>query len=133
MLNQEGNVADGTVQPFDGDLDDYKAWTRARQSGGETRERPSRKDERRAEAMERQKRSDARKPFEKRIAAIEAELAALGSEARDADAWLASSDAYAAEEREKLEATLKRRAEVGRAIEDLELEWLRLSAALDER
>ena len=66
-------------------------------------------------------------------AAIEGELAALGDEARAADAWLASTEAYADHERERLEATLRRRAEVARAIEDRELEWLRLHAELDAR
>jgi len=61
------------------------------------------------------------------------ELAALGEEARVADAWLASTGAYADAERERLEATLRRRAEVARAIEDLELEWLRLNDELDAR
>ena len=130
-------VADGRVQPFEGGLDDYKEWareyhSRGRRSDGPAEAKTTRREERRVEAMERRKRSQTRKPLEKRIAAIDSELAALGGEALEADAWLASSEAYAAEGRERLEATLKRRAEVARSIEDLELEWLRLNAQLDE-
>jgi ATP-binding cassette, subfamily F, member 3 len=131
-------VADGRVQPFEGGLEDYKEWAREYHSRGRRGEaaaeaKATRKDERRAEALERQKRAATRRPMEKRIAAIDAELAALGGEAREADAWLASAEAYAPEGRERLETTLKRRAEVARAIEDLELEWLRVSAALDKQ
>jgi ATP-binding cassette subfamily F protein 3 len=131
-------VADGRVQPFEGGLEDYKEWAREYHSRGRRGEaaaeaKATRKDERRTEALERQKRAATRRPMEKRVAAIDAELAALGAEAREADAWLASAEAYAPEGRERLEATLKRRAEVARAIEDLELEWLRVSAALDKQ
>ncbi|HET9652103.1 MAG TPA: ATP-binding cassette domain-containing protein, partial [Usitatibacter sp.] len=57
-------VADGRVAPFDGDLDDYKAWAaqhRARSGAPAREEEPgalpavSRRDERRAEAAARQK------------------------------------------------------------------------------
>jgi ATP-binding cassette subfamily F protein 3 len=74
-------VADGTVAEFEGSLDDYKEFAkqyRARASGqAQQAASPavSRKDERRAEAQERQRLAGARKPFEKRLAAIEAELA----------------------------------------------------------
>src|SRR5207245_393113 len=71
-------VADGRVEPFDGDLDDYKRWARdhqargARPDGrGETSTGVTRKEERRMEAQERQRQANLRKPFEKRIAAIE--------------------------------------------------------------
>ncbi len=128
-------VADGRVTPFEGGLDEYKEWAREYHSRGRrepAEPKATRKDERRVEAMERQRRSDVRKPLERRVAAIEKELAAFGDETRDADAWLASSDAYAEAQRERLETTLKRRAELTRAIEDLELEWLRLNAQLED-
>ena len=131
-------VADGRVAPFEGGLDDYKEWARAYHARGRGEQvtaepKASRKDERRVEAMERQRRSNARKPLERRVAAIDAQLASFGEEARQADAWLASSDAYVESERQRLETTLKRRAELARAIEDLELEWLRLNAQLDQQ
>jgi ATP-binding cassette subfamily F protein 3 len=132
-------VADGRVAPFEGGLDDYKEWAKRyhargrRQDASAEPKAPSRRQERRSDAIERRRRSVARRPLEQRVAAIETELAALGAEAREADAWLASNDAYAAAERERLEIALKRRAEITRAIEDLELEWLRLNARLDEQ
>jgi ATP-binding cassette, subfamily F, member 3 len=91
----------------------------------------SRKDERRAEAAARQKEAEAKKPFEKKLAAIEAELATLTREAEETEAWLASSGAYAEAEREKLQQALKRRGEVAARIGELEDDWLWQQAEME--
>ncbi|HEX5953241.1 MAG TPA: ATP-binding cassette domain-containing protein [Rhodanobacteraceae bacterium] len=84
-------VADGTVEPFDGDLDDYARWLRTR--GGEqverggVQERASDPRERRREAAAERERQRARRKqlesIEARVAKIDAALAAL--QARLAD------------------------------------------------
>jgi ATP-binding cassette subfamily F protein 3 len=125
-------VADGRLAPFEGDLDDYKQWSRqyhARASSGHSRGggspiAPSRRDERRAEAAARQREAQARKPFEKKLAAIEGELATLGEESRVTEAWLSSSEAYEEPNREKLQEVLRRRGELATQIAKLEEDWL---------
>ncbi len=129
-------VADGAVEPFEGDLDDYKQWAKAyhaRAGAGTQQAAPavSRKEERRAEAAVRQREAQARKPFEKRLAGIEAELEALATESRQVEEWLASGEAYAEAQRERLQATLKRRAEVAARISTLEDEWLWVQAEME--
>jgi ATP-binding cassette subfamily F protein 3 len=129
-------VADGKVQPFDGDLDDYKQWAKAYHArGGRRDEKPaavvSRKDERRAEAAVRQREAQARKPFEKRLAAIEAELEPLSTESKEMEMWLASSDAYEESNKERLQASLRRRAEIAQRIEALENDWLWIHAEME--
>jgi ATP-binding cassette subfamily F protein 3 len=140
-------VADGRLAPFEGDLDDYKRWVREYQNRGRTPnsisetvaadsatgERPAanRRDERRAEAAARQKEAEAKKPFEKKLAAIEAELATLTREAAETEAWLASPDAYTETERERLQQALKRRGEVAARIGQLEDDWLWSQAELE--
>jgi ATP-binding cassette subfamily F protein 3 len=91
----------------------------------------SRRDERRVEAEARQREANARKPVVKKLAAIEAELATLTSEARETEAWLASTEAYAEGERERLQETLKRRGEVQGRISQLEDDWLWSQAEME--
>jgi ATP-binding cassette subfamily F protein 3 len=128
-------VADGRVVPFDGDLDDYKEWARdyhARGTRSDARERAGdRKAGRREEAQARQRVAEARKPFEKKIRGIEAEREALQKETREAEAWLASGEAYEDANRERMKAAMQRRGEMAERIAALEDEWLRVQASLD--
>jgi len=122
-------VADGRLTPFEGDLDDYKAWAREYQARGtrrETRDVPSvnRKEERRTEAANRKRESEARRPFEKKLALIEAQLSALGEEAAAAEAFLASAGAYDEAQRERMQETTRRRGEIAARIATLEEDWL---------
>jgi ATP-binding cassette subfamily F protein 3 len=131
-------VADGKVAEFEGDLDDYKEWTRqhrARASGQAPDAAPvgaSRKDERRAEAESRQRIAAARKPFEKKLAAIEEELAPLAAESREAEAWLATAEAYEEANRERLQERLRRRGELASRIAQLEEDWLWNQAEMEK-
>ena len=128
-------VADGAVAPFDGDLDDYKEWAKAYHARGTQREEKpgavDRKAERRSQAEARQRTADLRKPFEKKIRAIEAELEVLQKESAEAEAWLASGEAYEEVHKDRLKTVLQRRGEVATRIATLEEDWLWQQAALD--
>ena len=130
-------VADGRVAPFDGDLDDYKEWSkqyhRAREGMGDARDAvaPNRREERRIEAAQRQRESQARKPFEKRLAAIEGELTLLHDESQRSEAWLASPQAYEEARREELQQVLKRRAQIAERTAKLEDDWLWAQAEME--
>ena len=130
-------VADGAVRPFEGTLDDYREWAReyhARRGGALTPAAPvvSRREERRVEAEQRQREARVRRPFEERIARIDEELEALRRESDEAEAWLASPDAYEEPNRERLQATLRRRGEAAARIATLEDDWLEAHARLDQ-
>ena len=122
-------VADGRLAAFEGDLDDYKAWAREYHARGSKREAKegapvNRKEERRTEAANRKREADARKPFEKKLATIEAELKVLGEEATVAEAFLASGQAYEETQRERMQETMRRRGEIATRIATLEEDWL---------
>src|SRR4051812_10767406 len=129
-------VADGKVVPFEGGLDDYKAWSKeyhARGRRGAPREDAAvnRKEERRQEAAARQREAAARKPFEKRIAAIEEELGPLTEESKSSEAWLATAEAYEEANRERLQQALQRRGELAARIAKLEEDWLWVQAEME--
>jgi ATP-binding cassette, subfamily F, member 3 len=130
-------VADGRVAPFDGDLDDYKAWSkayhRARDGVGDAKDAasPNRREERRVEAAQRRRESQARKPFEKKLSEIEGELAQLQAEASRTETWLATPEAYEESRREQMQAAMRRRADIAERTKRLEDDWLWTQAEME--
>jgi ATP-binding cassette subfamily F protein 3 len=131
-------VAEGSLSEWEGDLDDYRDWVKERQAGGGRRDAAgesrsmSRKEEKRAQAESRQREAQARKPFEKKLAAIETELEPLQAEARETDAWLATTSAYEDANRERMQASLRRQAEIRARIATLEDDWLWTHAEMEK-
>ena len=128
-------VADGRVAPFDGDLNDYREWSRQYRVRGTKAEGTGtgadRKAQKRSQAASRQKLADAKKPFEKQIQAIERELAKLQPEKEALDAWLGSTEAYDEAMREELAERSKRHGELAARIAKLEEDWLWAGAAME--
>src|SRR5206468_2734843 len=96
-------VADGALAPFEGDLDDYRDWVRARR-GREVASRrekatdgspPDRRAQKRSEAAARQRLAELRKPLQRELADVEAELHALETEKRELETLRASARATA--------------------------------------
>src|SRR5690606_21587109 len=125
-------VADGTVAPFDGDLDDYARWLAARQSAAaasldaSTRNRapspavPTARDRRR-EAAERRARE---KPLRDALARIERELDAHRERLAEIERTLADPALYASGDAARVAALAKEQAEIKRRIDDVETRWL---------
>jgi ATP-binding cassette subfamily F protein 3 len=90
-----------------------------------------RRTQKREEAQARQKRADVRKPLLARQAAIEQDLARLGEEKTALDAWLATSDAYVDDAKERLVASLARQGELTWVLARLEAEWLEIAEKLE--
>jgi ATP-binding cassette subfamily F protein 3 len=128
-------VADGVVEPFDGDLDDYARWLRARGSANKKAAKAEAKpavpvespEERRrnaAQQRENEKTSRQRvKKIEARVAAIDAELAALEAKLADPDTYNGPTAA--------LMKLGQQQAELRREKETLETEWMALYEALE--
>jgi ATP-binding cassette, subfamily F, member 3 len=118
-------VADGGVKPFDGDMDDYRAFILAGP------EKPDRGEKGRTQPPAE---SDTRKPsrarLEKRAAEIEAEIARLSALAARIDEALARPETFTREP-EKAGRLSADRAALAERIALLEDEWLAVSAGLD--
>jgi ATP-binding cassette subfamily F protein 3 len=129
-------VADGRVQPFDGDLDDYRGWLAKSRAAGEpeaaARSEPSRRDQRRQEAEHRNRANAMRRPLKSRIEALEKRLAALTEEKARLDALFASGDAYSDANRERLLAATRRQGEISVELEATEEDWLAAQEELEK-
>jgi ATP-binding cassette subfamily F protein 3 len=134
-------VADGDVQSFDGDLDDYAKWLRTRAATGKKAAKAgvvaakpvikhvpeeSPEERRRQAAAQRESEKNSRqrvKRIETRTAAIDNELAALESQ-------LADSAIYNGPTSEMMRLG-QRQTELRREKEALEAEWLELYETLE--
>ena len=142
-------VANASIEPFDGDLDDYREWvlSRARReaaagdrergdSAADTR-RPvptspvDRRAQKREQAEARQRLADRRKPLLARQRTLDSDLERLGAEKAELEAWLATSDAYTAETKERLTEALARQGELTWTLARIETEWLEIAEALE--
>ena len=132
-------VDDGTLAPFDGDLDDYRDWVRSRRSReGAAADKdadgnaPDRKAQKRTEAYERQRLAALRKPLQRKIADVEVQMQALDVEKRELEAWLASADAYEEGNKEQLLAMLERQGDLTWQLARAEEQWLELQRQLEQ-
>jgi len=123
-------VADGTVRPFEGDLEQYRRLLLTRESG----ERPPRNgvgSGRRAERRAAAERRRELEPLRKRVRDAEARIAALTKELAAIETTLANPVTYPNEGREVADL-LRRQAELRGALEFAEGDWLAAAEALED-
>ena len=121
-------VADGTVTPFDGDLDDYRALLAERaRPAAKTDAGPSRRDERRDRAEARV----ATAPLRKKARDAEARLTKLAAEKAAIETKLADPAIYAPGKVAQVTEAQTRLAAIARETEAAEMEWLEAAEALE--
>jgi ATP-binding cassette subfamily F protein 3 len=116
-------AADGRVEAFDGDLDEYAAWLRSR--GGKPAEKAP------VLAVETAKPKPARSKqaidaADKRIKQLEARIAAIQSEAKHIEDELADPSIYGSDGGGAVVRLAQRQGEMQKERESLEAEWLQL-------
>jgi ATP-binding cassette subfamily F protein 3 len=128
-------VSDGRVQPFDGDLDDYRDWLaqrrRAPAPSADKAAPASRREQRRLAAQGRDRLSARRRPLERQLAALDQELASLTEEKQRLETVLADPNLYAADNRERLKACLLEQARTGERLLEVEERWLTVQSELE--
>ncbi|MCB1957909.1 MAG: ATP-binding cassette domain-containing protein, partial [Rhodocyclaceae bacterium] len=129
----------GRVQPFDGDLDDYREWL-ARQraeSAAQARcpdreaDRQNRQQERAQAAADRQARIAARRPLNKELGELEKRMEAWSREKSELDGQVADPAFYQQGDSAQMQAQLRRQADLAARIEAAETRWLELHEALE--
>ncbi len=146
-------VADGKLQPFDGDLDDYKDWLFKTKLGKGTDVLPAagkanKTDfpvvspvaaapaapvrDKRKEAEERQKTAALRKPIENKIKRQEEQIAKRNAQKAETDAKLGEPSIYDAANKAKLKQLLADQTFFTKDLAQLEAEWLDLQDQLEK-
>ena len=147
-------VADGKLQPFDGDLDDYRDWlfktklaakseeavalpvtkSAAKSTAKPAQPEPAvdRREQKRLEAEERQRLSALKKPIESRIKRLEEQMAKLNGKKAAVDARMADPAIYDAANKEELKTLLADQAYCAKELGQLESEWLEQQEALEQ-
>ncbi len=148
-------VADGKLQPFDGDLDDYKDWLFQTKLGKGTSVLPAAgkdnktsypsapavaaptapvvnaKDQKKFDAEQRQKTAALRKPIENKIKRLEEQIAKRNEQKADVDAKLGEPGAYEPANKAKLKTLLADQSFYKKDLAQLEGEWLELQEQLE--
>ena len=124
-------VANGGVQPFDGDLDDYRDWLRQREAGGANEPAgATRKQQKRDQAEARNQRYAQRRPLAQRLAKLERRIAELERERAQLGKWLADPESYA--DANKFKAELVREGKLAAELTRAEEEWLTSQSELEQ-
>ncbi len=143
-------VADGRVETFDGDLDDYRDWlarSRSEQTGkdevpvtaakseklpNQSRSAADRKQQKRIEAEQRSRNSEKRRPLEKCLADFEIKIEKLTQENKTLELVLADPAIYEPGNKDKLKDTLLKQLQVIESLRQTEKTWLEASQAWEE-
>ncbi|HUB48262.1 MAG TPA: ABC-F family ATP-binding cassette domain-containing protein [Acetobacteraceae bacterium] len=120
-------VADGTVRPFDGDLDDYRALLAEHARPASRTESVTRRDERRERAEARA----ALAPLRRQAKEAETRLGKLAAERAALETRLADPALYAAGRAAEVTAANTRLAAIAREQADAEAAWLAAEEALE--
>ncbi|MFI3156689.1 MAG: ATP-binding cassette domain-containing protein [Methylococcaceae bacterium] len=125
-------VSGGKVQPFDGDLDDYRLWLTEQKKGEErtvvdSAQTVSRKDQRKLDAERRQR----HKPLFDALKKAEVAVEKYHNEQRQLEHQLADPAIYAESEKERLKKLMERKVKIDKALDDAEAAWMEAEEKLE--
>ena len=120
-------VGDGTVKPYDGDMDDYRALLAERARPARAEATPTKRDDRRDRAEARQNVA----PLRRQAKAAEALMARLAAERAVIEAKLADPAIYAPGRAAEITAANTRLAAIARETNAAETAWLAAEEALE--
>ena len=145
-------VADGKLQPFDGDLDDYKDWLFKTKLATKTNaigtplpkvtiqsasviapgSAADKKDQKRADADERQKLAVRKKPIENKLKKLEEQIAKRTAQKAVVDERLSHPEIYDTANKKELKTLMTDQSFYAKEIAQLEAEWMAQQEALEQ-
>jgi ATP-binding cassette subfamily F protein 3 len=124
-------VEDGTVRPFDGDLEAYRRRLMERDDAAAERDPAAGRDPRRAARRDAAGRRAALEPLRRTARQAAAAATRLAGEQQALDMKLAAPGAFGGQGAALADA-LKRRAELARLIAEAEAQWLAAETAIEQ-
>ena len=135
-------VHDGAVSEYDGDLDDYAAFVLQQRKLSQASDKPAaaqaetsssvnRKEQRKLEAMERNRIAALKKPLLAKLAKVEKEMNRVNEELKVLDEQLADTAWYEKTLAAEVADVTRRRGEAATALEELEAQWLEISEEIE--
>lgn len=121
-------IANGKLQAFDGDLDDYEKWLLAFRK--QERIESTAKNNQAAEKAQRKSRENSKSLLQK-INKYEVKLATLQQEIQKIEEKLSDATLYANENKDKLQIILDKQSELSKQLATTEQEWLQCSEKLE--
>ena len=128
-------VAGGAIQPFDGDLDDYKLWLAEQKRAADepvasdNQNNVSRKDQRKLDADRRQR----LKPLLDAVKKAEAAVEKYHQQQRELEQKLADPEIYSDDNKAQLKQLLSQKSQVDMALEQAELDWMTAEENLQQQ
>lgn len=134
-------VHDGAVTEYDGDLDDYATFVLQQRKLSQATDKPdaapqatsgvNRKEQRKLEALERNRIAALKKPLLAKLAKVEKEMGKVSEELASLDAQLADTAWYEKTPAETVADVTRRRGEAAGVLEELEAQWLEVSEQIE--
>jgi len=134
-------VADGSVRPFKGDLDDYRRWLQDRGSAPDATRvsaaktkasaTPRSAGERKAQRRDQAERRARIKPLQNRVDKLDRQLEQISRSLAELESELADPVLYEADQSDRLQRLLNRQAELKQSLESIEHDWMEAAQALE--
>ncbi|MBY4675515.1 ATP-binding cassette domain-containing protein [Marinobacterium arenosum] len=134
-------VANGTVEPFNGDLNDYQSWLLEQRRNERKAEQPAeterenrslsaaeRKEQKRQQAAQRAK----LRPLKQAVEKLEAQLEQVQNALAEVEQSLAEPSIYDDSNKLKLKDLLAEQAKYSKQVDSIEADWLEQLEALEE-
>jgi len=130
-------VHDGSVDVFDGDIEDYQQWLSTIQKQESQPAESSKDNGNSALARKDQKRREAElrvqtQPLRKKLSQLEKQMEAFTAQLTEAEEKLADSDIYSQSRKDEMNACLKLQAKAKSSLEECEMDWLDIQEQLEQ-
>jgi len=128
-------VAHGKVEPFDGDLDDYRQWikeqNRQQVHSGDTNTKEPTQDNRKQNRQNAAEQRKLTQPLRNKIKKCEKLMDSLSKDKEKLEQQLADNDLYSEANKHKLKDLLEQQASISKNLVEAEEEWMLASEELE--